>query len=76
MRRLAGLVSAFGENELVHGDMKATNFMLSARAVQVIDLDSMRQDAGSVEIAEDRRRFLTNWQDRPDMQQAFAELLS
>jgi len=76
MRRLAGLVSAFGENELVHGDMKATNFMLSARAVQVIDLDSMRQDAGSVEIAEDRRRFLANWQDRPDMQQAFAELLS
>lgn len=76
MRRLADLVLAFGENELVHGDMKATNFILSARAVQVIDLDSMRQGAGSVAIAEDRRRFLANWQERPDMREAFGELLS
>jgi tRNA A-37 threonylcarbamoyl transferase component Bud32 len=75
MRRLADLVSAFGENDLVHGDMKATNFLLSAQAVQVIDLDSMRQDAGPVEIAEDRRRFLANWQEDAGLRRLFAGLL-
>ena len=75
MRRLADLVLAFGENELVHGDMKAANFMLSSRAVQVIDLDSMRQDARPAEIAEDRRRFLANWQQDASLRQLFAELL-
>ena len=74
-RRLADLVLSFGENELVHGDMKAANFMLSARAVEVIDLDSMRQDARPGEIAEDRRRFLANWQQDAGLQQLFAELL-
>jgi len=74
--RLAKLISAFGEDELLHGDMKATNFILSGQDVEVIDLDSMRQDAGAAEIAEDRRRFLANWQEDPELQQMFAGLLS
>lgn len=75
-RRLADLVNAFAENELLHGDMKATNFMLSERAVQVIDLDSMRQDVGAVEIAEDRRRFLANWEQDAELQRRLTELLA
>ena len=76
MYRLADLVLAFGENELTHGDMKATNFMLSGRGVQVIDLDSMRQDAGAGEIARDRARFLANWQQDAELQRRFTELLA
>lgn len=74
--RLTNLVSAFAENELLHGDMKATNFILSAENAEVIDLDSMRQDAAAAEIAEDRQRFLANWQEEPELQRTFTKNLS
>ncbi len=66
MRRLADTVAAFGENGLVHGDMKATNFIMSDDHVEVIDLDSMRRPctgpARRAGIHRDRQRFLRNWE--------------
>jgi tRNA A-37 threonylcarbamoyl transferase component Bud32 len=78
LARLASVVRAFGENGLVHGDMKATNFMMTDESVEVIDLDSMfRPLTGPVlraRVAKDHRRFLQNWEDA-GLRKRFAELL-
>ncbi|BAO43059.1 lipopolysaccharide kinase InaA family protein [Thiolapillus brandeum] len=77
LQRLAATVMAFGENGLVHGDMKATNFIMSEDSVQVIDLDSMRRPvtapARRARIFRDRRRFLQNWKE--ELRQRFQRLL-
>ena len=78
LERLASVVRAFGDNGLVHGDMKATNFMMTEESVEVIDLDSMfRPLTGPVlraRVARDRRRFLKNWSDA-GLRERFARLL-
>ena len=43
--------------QLVHSDLKATNFLVAADAVLLIDYDSVRQG----ESASDTTRFLANW---------------
>jgi Ser/Thr protein kinase RdoA (MazF antagonist) len=77
LQRLAATVTAFGENGLVHGDMKATNFIMSKDSVQVIDLDSMRRPftapARRARIFRDRQRFLRNW--KGELRQRFQRLL-
>ena len=77
MQRLVDTVAAFGENGLVHGDMKATNFIMSDDSVEVIDLDSMHRPwtgpARRARIHRDRQRFLRNWDG--DLQDAFRRLL-
>ena len=77
MRRLADTVAAFGENGLVHGDMKATNFIMSDDSVEVIDLDSMHRPrtgpARRARIYRDRQRFLQNW--KGELREAFRRLL-
>ena len=78
LARLVSVVRAFGENGLVHGDMKATNFMMSDKLVEVIDLDSLFRPLTApvlrARVAKDRRRFLQNWEDA-GLRQRFAELL-
>ncbi len=77
LRRLADTVAAFGENGLVHGDMKATNFIMSDDSVEVIDLDAMRRPrtgpARRARIYRDRQRFLRNW--KGELRQRFRRLL-
>lgn len=78
LARLASVVKAFGENGLVHGDMKATNFMMTDELVEVIDLDSLFRPLTApvlrARVAKDRRRFLQNWEDA-GLRQRFAALL-
>ena len=67
IQQLTTVVKAFGDNGLVHGDMKATNFIMHEDRVQVIDLDSMyrplTRPALRARVHKDRRRFLKNWED-------------
>ncbi len=79
VRRLAALVAAFGRAGLVHGDMKASNFLVDDGRVQVIDLDSLHRprwrrlrERG---IRADRERFLRNWKD-PRLRAAFERALA
>lgn len=78
VKRLASVVRAFAENNLVHGDMKATNFMMTEETVEVIDLDSMFRPLTApvlrARLAKDHRRFLHNWDDAR-LRQRFAMLL-
>ncbi len=78
MEALARVVAAFGENGLVHGDMKASNFIVGDEGVQVIDLDSLSRPRLSWlrrrGIRVDRERFLRNWKD-PALRARFEQLL-
>lgn len=60
-RIFQGMVKA----KLSHGDAKATNWMVSAEGVQLIDLDSMRHHCVAWRhkraLRKDVRRFLKNW---------------
>jgi heptose I phosphotransferase len=63
-----------------HGDMKATNFIVSDNAIYLIDLDGMRNYwpvfynlRGT--FARDKKRFLKNWQNNPKLLELFTGLL-
>jgi tRNA A-37 threonylcarbamoyl transferase component Bud32 len=64
-----------------HGDMKASNFMVSDKDVYLIDLDSMKQHHSALVFKkmfkQDMERFMRNWQQQPEVAAAFqAELKS
>lgn len=67
------------ELQLCHGDLKAKNFLVTARDVQLIDLDVLHVEPSARRFArcgrKDRERFLRNWQGQPGLQQRFRELL-
>ena len=52
--------------QVTHGDMKATNFIISGKTLHVIDLDSLQwhESDGSLNRAftRDIERFMENWQ--------------
>lgn len=61
--------------ELIHGDMKATNFLCAdagtSAGVCLIDLDGMHE--GSAGFGRDVQRFLANWDNQPDVQETFRQ---
>lgn len=71
-QELQGLADYFQlatREQLVHGDMKATNLFADGRRIWVLDLDAMRA-IGSVArwrklFAKDLARFARNWQREP-----------
>jgi tRNA A-37 threonylcarbamoyl transferase component Bud32 len=76
---IAMLLRALWELRISHGDMKATNIIVSGEGPVLLDLDALhscRTAAGARRTRHrDLRRFLENWRDRPDLQQAFATSL-
>ena len=62
-----------------HGDLKASNFLLTEEGAVIIALDSMKEHS-RMEIREkaeirDRQRFLRNWSSAPGIEKRFADLL-
>ncbi len=62
-----------------HGDMKATNLLWVNGALFFIDLDAAQKHGPwsltwHLSHHKDKRRFLKNWQDRPDLLALFSEL--
>lgn len=67
---------ALGGARLRHGDMKATNFLVDADdRLWFVDLDGMRRYAPGPLLRRARQRdlarFFRNWQDAPEVAQAF-----
>lgn len=69
LEAVVGVVRALAGHGLVHGDLKASNFIVAGERVQLIDLDSLSwprlawwRKRGS---ARDLRRFLRNWPEGP-----------
>lgn len=64
---------------IVHGDLKATNFVVSGERIHLLDLDATRQASGrGLEYGRrrDLDRFLRNWQQRPDLYRRFEMALA
>lgn len=68
-RDVAGLFRALRDARLVHGDTKASNFLVRDEGVYLIDLDALKP--GRQERSRDVPRFLANWDDRPDVRESF-----
>jgi tRNA A-37 threonylcarbamoyl transferase component Bud32 len=67
--RLAEVVQIFRDletAELVHGDTKATNFLLAADGLHLVDLDALA-GGGARGRQRDRRRFLDNFRHLPEV---------
>ncbi|BFM13989.1 lipopolysaccharide kinase InaA family protein [Maricurvus nonylphenolicus] len=63
-------------SRIVHGDMKATNLLVTEEGISVIDLDAMVESQNptlSKGLTKDLQRFLKNWQG--ETQAAFAKAL-
>ena len=65
------LLQTMKAHRFVHGDMKATNFIVTSDALVVLDLDATREVSSKVafrrQFARDIGRWLTNWRHRPDL---------
>lgn len=72
------LFAAFRLGQVVHGDCKASNFIVSNAGISVLDLDAMticrNPQRFAREHSQDIRRFKKNWPDNPALQQQIAEL--
>lgn len=70
LAQVVRLFQALRAAQLRHGDTKASNFIVTAGDVGLVDLDAMRTSVAGQ--AEDVRRFLANFDDRPDIRARFA----
>lgn len=68
-RAVAGLFRGLRDAGLVHGDTKASNFLVRDASVYLIDLDAMKP--GSQTRSRDVARFLANWDDAPQVCESF-----
>ena len=83
IRRAAAMVgdlfSRLRRLQISHGDMKATNFILSDDRLIVLDLDSMRQHRFRLVFERvwrrDMARFAANWQDSPRVMEIMQEAI-
>jgi tRNA A-37 threonylcarbamoyl transferase component Bud32 len=65
---------------IVHGDMKAKNLLVEDGKIWLIDIDGMQLFLGERQFArkfvKDRKRFLRNWDELPNVQAEFEQALS
>lgn len=63
---------------IVHGDLKATNFLVSGERIYLLDLDATRRLRGrrlEAGLRRDRQRFMRNWSERPELAEMFRKEL-
>jgi len=70
----------FQDGLIIHGDLKATNFIFSDDTIMVIDLDAMRSHRWVSPVfcrkfKKDCRRLLENWKDLPEIEKQFDEMI-
>ena len=79
LEALTSILRGLSESHISHGDLKATNFVMSNQGPVILDLDAMveHRSKESFKRAFDRDidRFMQNWQDRPELSRQFAGLL-
>lgn len=76
----AWMVVRLRQAGIVHGDLKATNFLVGHDRLYLVDLDAARRQApgrrGAAGLQKDLERFLRNWSAHPALRQAFEERLA
>lgn len=77
--RLERSFMKLAKEKITHGDMKATNYILrNNREPVLLDLDSMIRHSSDTRYKaahlKDRKRFMKNWQLRPDITACFSRV--
>ncbi len=81
LEQFTGLLRRLRDSGLTHGDFKATNFLCGRDAkLYLIDLDAMRHwpkpgSAFKRALKRDYKRLLANWQDRPEVERSFQNII-
>jgi len=79
VQQVTDLLAQLALSRLSHGDMKATNFILSQQGAAVIDLDAMQRHATSESFYRAQRRdlsrFMRNWDACPETREIFTEMM-
>ncbi len=76
IQQISELFRSLWMSRIVHGDMKATNLLVTDKGISVIDLDAMAERKNKTltkGLTKDMQRFLKNWQGAT--QAAFAKAL-
>ncbi|MBS0014091.1 MAG: hypothetical protein KFF46_08975 [Desulfobacterales bacterium] len=81
IEQFGDILQNFHDALIVHGDLKATNFIFSGENLVVIDLDSMHSYIYPTrrfhrEFQKDCRRFMQNWEDLENTSTLFYKELS
>jgi tRNA A-37 threonylcarbamoyl transferase component Bud32 len=80
LSEIVGILCKLRHKHISHGDLKATNILLSDQGPVLIDLDAMRQHKTESTYQQaarkDINRFLRNWQDNPVLLATARQLLS
>ena len=80
LTQFKAIFAALKDYGIVHGDMKATNFIVTEKGVSVLDLDAMHQESDSRRFAKaaekDLKRFAKNWKDDPERAQQVQKMLA
>ncbi len=75
---ILSLFTALSENSLSHGDMKATNILLSGQTLYLIDLDASKNHTQTKNFQrafeKDWRRFMKNWSSQTEVSSVFKPL--
>jgi tRNA A-37 threonylcarbamoyl transferase component Bud32 len=78
-QQLTRLLARLALSGLSHGDMKASNFILSQQGAVVIDLDAMQRHVAPESFQRAQRRdlarFMRNWEDCPGTKAMFTEMM-
>jgi hypothetical protein len=72
VEQVVAVFRGLNQTGLVHGDTKASNFLVAADGLRLIDLDGMRPGR---DLRKDVRRFLANWEQAPEVRSRFADAL-
>lgn len=76
---LSSILHDLSDSRISHGDLKATNFVISPDGPVILDLDAMREHRNGESFQRafrrDMDRFMQNWQDRPELMNRFEGLL-
>lgn len=73
---LTRYLGRFEECNISHGDLKATNIIVSPKGLYFIDLDAIRFHKNTIcfkhALKKDKKRFLKNWKVNPEVKQLFS----
>lgn len=77
LNRFTKLIKTLARFSISHGDFKGTNFIVSDKALNLIDLDAMQEHSWKWRFerahAKDLKRFMKNWDDLPGIRTLFSE---
>jgi tRNA A-37 threonylcarbamoyl transferase component Bud32 len=80
LEAIARILQELSDVQISHGDLKATNFVMTGKGPVMIDLDGMKehknQQSFERAFSRDLHRFMENWHDKPQLRSSFSGLLS